>query len=78
MLSRVLWPVFVPLAMLLAELGRRRRKALSVFLAVGLGVGRYLLYLIVLIPGMSDVHNRSIFLGLAALLHRRRAGGSPC
>lgn len=60
MFSHVLWPIFVPFAILLVEPARRRRQAIGVFLALGLGVGLYLLYFIVRFPVTSHVHNRSI------------------
>jgi hypothetical protein len=41
--SHVLWPIFVPFAVLLLEPVNWRRKALAAFLAVGLGTGLYLL-----------------------------------
>lgn len=59
--SHVLWPIFVPFAILLVEINRKRRRALSVFLAMGLGVGLYLLYFIVRYPVTARVENRSIF-----------------
>jgi hypothetical protein len=58
--SHVLWPIFVPFAILLIEIGRRRRRALTVFLALGLGVGLYLLYFILRFPVTAAVHDRSI------------------
>lgn len=46
--SHVLWPVYVPLAVLLIEPpGGRPRRALFVFVAAGLAVGAYLLYVLV-------------------------------
>ena len=41
--SHVLWPIYVPFAVLLLEQVRWRRKALSAFLAGGAAVGLYLL-----------------------------------
>jgi hypothetical protein len=41
--SHVLWPIYVPLAVLLLEPVRWRRKALYSFLAAGSGTGLYLL-----------------------------------
>jgi hypothetical protein len=58
--SHVLWPIFVPFAILLVETGRRRRKAIGVFLGLGLGVGLYLLYFIIRFPVAAHIHNRSI------------------
>jgi len=45
--SHVLWPVYVPFAVLLLEPVPWRRKALSAFLCVGAAVGLYLLYTLV-------------------------------
>ena len=61
MFSHVLWPIFVPFAILLVETGRRRRRAIGVLFALGLGVGLYLLYFIVRFPVTARVYNRSIF-----------------
>ena len=41
--SHVLWPIYVPLAVLLLEPVRWRRKALAAFLTAGAAVGLYLL-----------------------------------
>ena len=51
--SHVLWPVYVPVAVLLIEPPGRRRKALFVFVAAGLAVGAYLLYFLVAFPVVS-------------------------
>jgi hypothetical protein len=61
MFSHVLWPIFVPFAVLLVEPNRRRRTAIAVFQVLGLGVGLYLLYFIVRFPVTAQVQNRSIF-----------------
>lgn len=61
MFSHVLWPIFVPFAILLVETSRRRKKALGVFQVLGLGVGLYLFYFIVRFPVTAHVHNQSIF-----------------
>lgn len=60
MFSHVLWPIFVPFAILLVEISRWRRTALGVFLALGLAVGLYLLYFIVRFPVVASVRNQSI------------------
>jgi len=60
MFSHVLWPIFVPFAILLVETSRRRRSAIGVFQILGLGVGLYLLYFIVRFPVTAHVHNQSI------------------
>lgn len=61
MFSHVFWPMFVPFAILLVEPSQRRRHALHVFQALGLGVGLYLLFFIVRYPVTSRVEGRSIF-----------------
>lgn len=51
--SHVLWPIYVPLAVLLIEPPGRRRQALLVFVVIGLAVGAYLLYFLVVFPVVS-------------------------
>lgn len=51
--SHVLWPVYVPLAVLLIEPPGRRRQALWAFVVAGLLVGSYLLYVLVTYPVVS-------------------------
>lgn len=51
--SHVLWPIYVPVAVLLIEPPGRRRRALFVFVATGLAVGAYLLYFLVAFPVVS-------------------------
>ena len=51
--SHVLWPVYVPLAVLLMEPAGWRRRALLVFVAAGVAVGGYLLYVMVAYPVFS-------------------------
>jgi hypothetical protein len=51
--SHVLWPVYVPLAVLLIEPPGWRRRALLVFVAAGVAVGAYLLYILVAFPIVS-------------------------
>ncbi len=60
MFSHVLWPIFVPFAILLVETSRWRKQALGVFQALGLAVGLYLLYFLVRFPVTAHVHGRSI------------------
>jgi hypothetical protein len=59
--SHVLWPVFVPFAILMVETHRRRRTALGVFQALGLAVGLYLLYVLIRSPVTAHIHQSSIF-----------------
>lgn len=51
--SHVLWPVYVPVMVLLIEPPGRRRGALLVFVAAGVAVGTYLLYNLVALPIVS-------------------------
>jgi hypothetical protein len=51
--SHVLWPVYVPFAVLMIEPPGPRRTALKAFLAAGLAVGGYLLYILVAFPVVS-------------------------
>ena len=48
--SHVLWPVYIPVAVLLIELPGWRRQALLVFVAAGVLVGAYLLYILAVFP----------------------------
>lgn len=60
MFSHVLWPIFVPFAVLLVETVRWRRRALGAFLVLGLSVGLYLLFFIVRYPVTARVNQNSI------------------
>ena len=51
--SHVLWPVYVPVAVLLIEPPGRRRQLLWAFVVAGLVVGSYLLYVLVMYPVVS-------------------------
>ena len=51
--SHVLWPIYVPVAVLLIEPPGRRRQVLLAFAAAGLAVGGYLLYFLVAFPVVS-------------------------
>ena len=51
--SHVLWPIYVPLAVLLMEPGGWRRRVLIAFVAAGAAVGAYLLYVLVAFPVVS-------------------------
>ena len=51
--SHVLWPAYVPLAVLLIEAPGRRRRVLLAFVATGIAVGAYLLYVLVAFPVVS-------------------------
>lgn len=60
MFSHVVWPILVPFAILLVEPRLWRRKAISVFVALGLSVGLYLLFFIVRFPVTARVRGDSI------------------
>ena len=51
--SHVLWPVVVPLAVVLMEPNRWRRLALIAFVVAGAAVGAYLLYVLMAYPTVS-------------------------
>ena len=51
--SHVLWPVYVPMAVLLIESPGWRRRALLAFIAAGVAVGAYLLYFLFAFPIVS-------------------------
>jgi len=51
--SHVLWPIYVPLTVLLIEPSTRRRRLLVAFVAVGVAVGLYLLYFLYALPIVS-------------------------
>ena len=51
--SHVLWPAYVPIAVLLIEPPWGRRRALLAFVAAGVGVAVYLLYFLVAFPIVS-------------------------
>jgi hypothetical protein len=52
--SHVLWPVYVPVAVLLIEPPGRRRQALFAFVVAGIAVGLYLLYFLVAFPVVAQ------------------------
>ena len=52
--SHVLWPIYLPIAVLLIEPPGLRRKALLAFVAAGIAVGAYLLYFLVAVPVVSQ------------------------
>lgn len=58
--SHVLWPVYVPVAVLLIEPLRSRRQALRAFAAGGIGLGVYLLYMLVAFPTISRITGQHI------------------
>ncbi len=60
MFSHVLWPIFVPVSILLMETEPIRKKILSLFSFLGLAVGGYLLYFIIADPVTAHIVNNSI------------------
>ena len=58
--SHVLWPIFVPFAVILVEATRTRRRTLLGFLAAGLAVGLYLLFFLIRFPVTATVRENSI------------------
>ena len=50
--SHVLWPIYIPAAVLLLETTAWRRKVLAVITVVGTIIGLYLLYFLVRLPIM--------------------------
>jgi len=51
--SHVLWPIYVPVAVLMLEPPGWRRRALRVFVVAGVAVGAYLLYFLFAFPIIS-------------------------
>lgn len=60
MFSHVLWPILLPISVLLLERDAGRRKILRYFVLIGLGVGLYLLYFLVTSPVAARIANGSI------------------
>ena len=58
--SHVLWPVYVPLAVLLIEPAGWRQRTLLAFVAAGFAVGVYLLYSLVAYPVVSRATGQHI------------------
>lgn len=58
--SHVLWPIFIPFAVLLLEAVPWRKRVLYVIQVMGLIAGGYLLYTLLTGPIVSQVINRSI------------------
>ena len=58
--SHVLWPMYVPIAVLLLEPVEWRRKVLMAIAVAGAAVGLYLLYFLVTEPIVSEVVGRHI------------------
>jgi len=60
MFSHVLWPIFIPFSVLMIETDPIRKKILRLFSFMGLAVGLYLLYFILVDPVTAHVVNNSI------------------
>lgn len=60
MFSHVLWPIFVPISVLLIETNPTRKKILQVFSVIGSTVGFYLLYFLITDPVVAHVVNNSV------------------
>lgn len=58
--SHVLWPIFVPFAIMSLETVPWRKKVISLFQLVGIAVGLYLLYFLIRSPITSHVVNKGI------------------
>ena len=58
--SHVLWPIYVPIAVLLLEPEAWRRKVLAGIALAGAAVGLYLLYFLITEPIVSQVVNKHI------------------
>ncbi len=58
--SHVLWPVYVPVAVLLMEPAGWRRRALVAFVSAGAAVGAYLMYVLVAFPVVSRPTGRHV------------------
>lgn len=58
--SHVIWPIYVPVAVLLIEPTRWRRKVLVAIALAGTAVGLYLLYFLVRQPIVAKVEGRHI------------------
>ena len=58
--SHVLWPIYVPIAVLLLEPEAWRRRVLKVIAVAGAAVGLYLLYFLVTEPVVSQVVGKHI------------------
>lgn len=60
MFSHVLWPIFVPVSVLLIENDLTRKKVLQLFSFLGFAVGSFLLYFIIVDPVTAHIVNNSI------------------
>lgn len=60
MFAYVVWPMLVPIAVLLIEDHPVRKRVLQVFTVLGFLIGAYLLYFIFAEPGSAHVVNKSI------------------
>ena len=82
--SHVLWPIYVPLAVLLIEPKGWHRQALLAFVVVGVAVGGYLLYVLLAYPVVSRPTSQHIeyisphfFAGMVMALYLLSTAISP-
>lgn len=72
--SHVLWPVLIPISVLLMERDASRRRVLGGLAVLGIGVGAYLLYFLIRDSVTAEIVNNSIaynsphFYGTAAMI----------
>jgi hypothetical protein len=60
--SHSIWPIFVPLSVWLLEVVPWRRNVIAGFLAIGISIGLYLLFLIVKFPVTAEVNEHIIYI----------------
>lgn len=58
--SHVLWPIFIPIAILLLETDPARRRILSIFVSIGVFIGIYLFYFILTDGVIAKIVDNSI------------------
>lgn len=82
--SHVLWPIYVPVAVLMLEPKRWRRQVLFAFFAAGIAVGAYLLYVLIAFPVISRQTSHHIeyvsphfYAGLVMMLYLLATAFSP-
>ena len=61
----VFWPVFVPIAVLMMEKDKQRKKIIAAFVALGVAIGIHTLYAVLRFPVSSNIVNESIVYGVA-------------
>jgi hypothetical protein len=58
--ARVLWPTMIPLSVLLMEVNRKRRRIVSVLLAMGVSVSAYYMYCLLFLKVTPHIAGRHI------------------